>query len=92
MYECTVPGSLLRWRIRGETGDRLVDSASAEVDQNGFRSTLGVYDAANNRFSSTLTFSAQNGRSFTCLNSDQSMRESVTVAVQGTYAVLGIFV
>ena len=83
---CTVPGSILRWRIPGETGDRLVDSASAEVDQNGFRSTAGVYDAANNCFSSTLTFSAQDGRSFTCLTSDQSMNESVTVAVQGMYS------
>ena len=89
---CTVPGSILRWRIPGETGDRLVDSASAEVDQNGFRSIPGVYDAANNCFNSTLTFSAQDGRSFTCLNSDQSMSGSVTVTVQGTYTVLGIFV
>ena len=89
---CTVPGNLLRWRILGETGDRLVAEGTADIDQNGFRSTPGVYDATNNCLNSTLTFSAQNARSFTCLNSDQSMSESVTVAVQGTYVVLGIFV
>ena len=83
VYACTVPGNRLRWRISVETGDRILESSSVEVDQNGFRSTAGVYDVANNCFNSTLTFSAQNGTSFTCLNRDQSMSESVTVAVQG---------
>ena len=80
---CIVPGDRLRWRISVETGDRILESTSAEVDQNGFRSTPGVYDATNDCFNSTLTFSAQNGTSFICLNRDRSMNESVTVAVQG---------
>ena len=85
VYLCTVPGDELRWRISVETGDRITDSSSVEVDQNGFRSTAGVYDVANNCFNSTLTFSAQNGTSFTCLNRDRSMSESVTVSVQGMW-------
>ena len=92
MYECTVPGNLLRWRIPGETGDRLVDSTFAEVDQNGFRSTAGVYDATNNCFNSTLTFSPQNEMSFICRTGDHSMSESVTVAVQGMYSWVYMFV
>jgi len=80
---CIVPGNRLRWRISVETGDRILESTSAEVDQNGFRSTPGVYDVTNNCFNSTLTFSAQNGTSFICLNRDQFMSESVTVAFQG---------
>ena len=80
---CTVPGNEVRWDISTEIGERILDSTSAEIDQNGFRSTPGVYDATNNCFNSTLTFSAQNGTSFICLNRDRSMNESVTVAVQG---------
>ena len=80
---CTVPGNLLRWRIVGESGNRLVDSTSIEVDLNGFRSVAGVYDTVNSCFSSTLTFSARDGISFTCLTSDESMNESVTITVQG---------
>ena len=87
VYLCTVPGDELRWRLPGENGDRITDSSSAEVDQNGFRSTAGVYDVANNCFNSTLTFSAQNETSFICLNRDQSMNESVTVAVQGMWYI-----
>ena len=83
MYMCIVPRSQLRWRILGETGDRVMDATSAEVDQNVFRSTAGVFDVANNCFNSTLTFIAQNGISFICLTVDQSMNASVTVAVQG---------
>lgn len=86
MYVCTVPGNLLRWRILGETGDRLVAERVTEIDQNGFHSTAGVYDVANNCFNSTLTFTAQNGISFICLTADQSMNESVTVAVQGVWS------
>ena len=84
---CIVPGDELRWRLLGENGDRITDPTSAEVDQNGFRSTAGVYDTANNCFNSTLTFSAQNGTSFTCLNSNRSMSESVTVSVQGMWYI-----
>ena len=80
---CIVPGDRLRWRISVETGDRILESTSAEVDQNGFRSTPGVYDATNDCFNSTLTFSAQNGTSFICFNHDRSISESVIVAVQG---------
>ena len=80
---CIVPGDRLRWRISVETGDRILESTSAEVDQNGFRSTPGVYDATNDCFNSTLTFSAQNGTSFICLNHDRSISKSVIVAVQG---------
>ena len=87
VYGCTVPGNRLRWRISVETGDRILESTSAEVDQNGFRSTAGVFDTANNCFNSTLTFSAQNGTSFICLNRDQSMNESVTVTVQGMWYI-----
>ena len=87
MYLCTVPGDELRWRLPGENGDRITDPSVAEVDQNGFRSTAGVFDTANNCFNSTLTFSAQNGTSFICLNRDQSMNESVTVTVQGMWYI-----
>ena len=87
VYLCTVPGDELRWRLLGENGDRITDSTSAEVDQNGFRSTAGVHDTANNCFNSTLTFSAQNGTSFTCLNSNQSLSESVTISVQGMWYI-----
>ena len=80
---CIVPGDRLRWRISVETGDRILESTSAEVDQNGFHSTPGVYDATNDCFNSTLTFSAENGTSFICLNRDQSMSELVSIAVQG---------
>ena len=90
VYLCTVPGNRLRWRISVETGDRILESTSAEVDQNGFRSTAGVFDAANNCFNSTLTFSAQNGTSIICLNRDKSMNESVTVTVQGSYMVMSV--
>ena len=90
VYVCTVPGNRLRWRISVETGDRILESTSAEVDQNGFRSTAGVFDAANNCFNSTLTFSAQNGTSIICLNRDQSMSEPVTVTVQGSYMVMSV--
>ena len=85
VYVCIVPGDELHWKISVETGDRITDSSTAEVDQNGFRSTAGVFDAANNCFNSTLTFSAQNGTSFTCLNSNRSMSESVTISVQGMW-------
>ena len=80
---CTVPGNELRWDISIEPGERILDSTSAEIDQNGFRSTPGVYDATNNCFNSTLTFSAQNGTSFICLNHDRSINKSVNVSVQG---------
>ena len=85
VYLCTVPGDELIWRIQGENGDRITDSSSAEVDQNGFHSTAGVYDVANNCFNSTL--SAQNVKSFICLDRDQSMSESVTVSVQGMWYI-----
>ena len=92
VYECTVPGNLLRWRIPGESGDRLVAEGIAELDLFGYRSTAGVYDVTNNCFNSTLTFSAQNGISFICRTGDQSMSESVTVAVQGMYSWVYMFV
>ena len=87
VYVCIVPGDELRWRLLGENGDRITDSTSAEVDQNGFRSTAGVFDVANNCFNSTLTFGAQNGTSFTCLTADESMSESVTISVQGMWYI-----
>ena len=88
VYMCIVPGHQLHWRILRETGDRLMDANSADVYQNGFRSTAGVYDVANHCFNSTLTFIAQNGIYFICFTADQSMNALVTVAVQGMWSCI----
>jgi len=80
VYQCTLSDAAVIWSFPGS--EITLTPSSNEVVSGNFRAQpVGVVSG---NFTSTLTFTAENGTVITCINGDRSISDSQTVTVQGT--------
>ena len=80
VYQCTLPGTAIIWSFPG--GELTLIPPSSEAVVGNFRARpVGVVGG---NFTSTLTFTVQNGIVITCISGDRSNNVSQTITVQGT--------
>jgi len=80
VYQCTLPDTAVIWSFPG--GEITLIPPSTETVAGNFRARpVGLVSG---NFTSTLSFTAENGTVITCINGDRSRSDSVTINVQGT--------
>ena len=79
VYQCTLPETAVIWSF--PEGELTLVPSSSEGMSGDFRAQpVGVVSG---NFTSTLTFTVENGTVITCSNGDRSRSVSQTVTIQG---------